>query len=484
MKLGQLLKHLDTLACTADPELEIRGISYDSRKTQPGDLFVAIKGLTSDGHRYIPTAMEKGAAAVLCEDAPTDGTSYVRVADCRRGLALASREFYGDPAASMKLIGFTGTSGKTSSTQILKHVLETRGAKVGLIGTNGNMIGDTLIHTEFTTPESLELHGLFRRMADAGCTHVVMEVSSHSLAMERVAGLNFDVAVFTNLSQDHLDLHGTMEEYAAAKKKLFSQCRVACINMDDERGAYMAEDLSCPVLRYSAKDTGADLVAKDVRLSASGVRFAAVSGGELALTRLAIPGMFSVYNALSVMAACLALGMNLSDAAVGVSSAHGVKGRMESVPTDGDYSIIIDYSHKPDALEKALKTLRPVTKGRLTVLFGCGGDRDRGKRPIMASIAAQNADLVIVTSDNPRTEEPMAIIDEIVPGLKNGNARSKVICDRPEAIRWAIDNAGPGDVILLAGKGHEDYQIIGHEKHHMDEREIVAEWLEKRKQGR
>ena len=484
MKLGQLLKHLDTLACTADPELEIRGISYDSRKTQPGDLFVAIKGLTSDGHRFIPTAMEKGAAAVLCEDAPTDGTPYVRVADCRRGLALASREFYGDPAASMKLIGFTGTSGKTSSTQILKHVLETRGAKVGLIGTNGNMIGDTLIHTEFTTPESLELHGLFRRMADAGCTHVVMEVSSHSLAMERVAGLNFDVAVFTNLSQDHLDLHGTMEEYAAAKKKLFSQCRAACINMDDERGAYMAEGLSCPVLRYSAKDNGADLVAKDVRLSASGVRFAAVSGGELALTRLAIPGMFSVYNALSVMSACLALGMDLSDAAAGVSSAHGVKGRMESVPTDGDYSIIIDYSHKPDALEKALKTLRPVTKGRLTVLFGCGGDRDRGKRPIMASIAAQNADLVIVTSDNPRTEEPMAIIDEIVPGLKNGNARSKVICDRPEAIRWAIDNAGPGDVILLAGKGHEDYQIIGHEQHHMDEREIVAEWLEKRKQGR
>ena len=484
MKLGQLLKHLDILASTADPELEIRGISYDSRKTQPGDLFVAIKGLTSDGHRFIPTAMEKGAAAVLCEDAPTDGTPYVQVADCRRGLALASREFYGDPAASMKLIGFTGTSGKTSSTQILKHVLETRGAKVGLIGTNGNMIGDTLIHTEFTTPESLELHGLFRRMADAGCTHVVMEVSSHSLAMERVAGLHFDVAVFTNLSQDHLDLHGTMDEYAAAKKKLFSQCRVACINMDDERGAYMAEGLSCPVLLYSAKDNGADLVAKDVRLTASGVRFAAVSGGELALTRLAIPGMFSVYNALSVMTACLALGMDLSDAAAGVSSAHGVKGRMESVPTDGDYSIIIDYSHKPDALEKALKTLRPVTKGRLTVLFGCGGDRDRGKRPIMASIAAQNADLVIVTSDNPRTEEPMAIIDEIVPGLKNGNARSKVICDRPEAIRWAIDNAGPGDVILLAGKGHEDYQIIGHEKHHMDEREIVAEWLEKRKQGR
>ena len=485
MKLKRLMEALSILACTADPETENSGISYDSRKTQPGDLFVAIKGFEVDGHRFIPKAVANGAAAVLCEDAPTDGTPYLQVADCRCALALVSRDFYGNPAAEMKLIGFTGTSGKTSSTHVMKHVLESvLGAKVGLIGTNGNMIGGTLLHTEHTTPESLELHRLFRRMADEGCTHVVMEVSSHSLTLERVAGLCFDVAVFTNLSQDHLDLHGTMEEYAAAKKKLFSQCRIGCINMDDARGAYMAEGTDCPILGFSAQRDTAELYAKDIGLTADGVRFTAVRGEESAPTALAIPGLFSVYNALSVMAACLALGMELRDAAAGISSARGVKGRMESVPTDGDYSVIIDYSHKPDALEKALKALRPVTRGRLTVLFGCGGDRDRGKRPIMGAIAAENADLVIVTSDNPRTEEPMDIIREILPGVENHTTPYKMICDRAEAIRWAIDNAGPGDVILLAGKGHEDYQIIGHQKHHMDEREIVADWLKQRKQGR
>ena len=485
MKLSQLLMHLDVLESTADPELEISGISYDSRKTRPGDLFVAIKGFEADGHRFIPKAVANGAAAVLCEDAPTDGTPYVKIRDSRYGLAIVSRDFCGDPAKKMKLIGFTGTSGKTSSTHIMKHVLESlAGAKVGLIGTNGNMIGDKLLHTEFTTPESLELHQLFAQMAEEGCTHVVMEVSSHSLALERVAGIAYDVAVFTNLSQDHLDLHGTMEEYAAAKKKLFSQCKRGCINMDDTRGAFMAEGAVCPILRYSAQSVDAELTAKDVRLTADGVRFMAVYGGEAAEVRLVIPGMFSVYNALSVMAACLSLDMRLSDVAAGISSAQGVKGRMESVPTDGDYSVIIDYSHKPDALEKALKALRPVTKGRLIVLFGCGGDRDRLKRPIMGRIAAENADFVVVTSDNPRTEEPMEIIREILPGVESGHTPYKMICDRPEAIRWAIDNAAPGDVILLAGKGHEDYQIIGHEKHHMDEREIVADWLEQRKERR
>ena len=484
MKLSALLRQIEVLEQTADPETEISGISYDSRKTKPGDLFVAIKGLAADGHRFIPKAVANGAAAVLCEDAPTDGTPYIKVEDCRLGLALASREFYGNPASRMKLVGFTGTSGKTSSTHILKHVLEAKlGARVGLIGTNGNMIGEQLIHTEYTTPESLELHGLFRQMEEAGCTHVVMEVSSHSLAMERVAGIYYDVAVFTNLSQDHLDLHGTMEEYAAAKKKLFSQCKSACINADDARGAYMMEGTACPILRYGVQNGAAELRAENVRLSALGVTFTAVYKGERAELSLPIPGMFSAYNALSVLAACLNLGMSLEDAADGISSAAGVKGRMEPVPTDGEYSVIIDYSHKPDALEKALKALRPVTKGRLTVLFGCGGDRDRLKRPIMGQIAAKYADFVIVTSDNPRTEEPMDIIREILPGVENGNTPYKMICDRPEAIRWAIDNAAPGDVILLAGKGHEDYQIIGHEKHHMDEREIVADWLKKRRAG-
>ncbi len=485
MKLSELLKNIEVLECTAAPGLEIGGISYDSRKTRPGDLFVAIRGFEADGHRFIPKAEAAGAAAVLCETAPESGIPYIKVRDSRYGLAIASRDFYHNPASRMKLIGFTGTSGKTSSTHILKHVLETQaGAKVALIGTNGNMIGSRLMHTEFTTPDSLELHQLFSQMAEEGCTHVVMEVSSHSLALERVAGIHFDVALFTNLSQDHLDLHGTMEAYAEAKKKIFSQCTTGWVNIDDARGPYMAEGAEVPVHRYGIDSSDAELRAYDIRLSASGVAFRAEAAGASAEVSLAIPGMFSVYNALSVMAACLSLGMSLEDAAAGVSSAAGVKGRMEPVPTDGDYSIIIDYSHKPDALEKALRTLRPVTRGRLIVLFGCGGDRDRGKRPIMGEIAAEFADHVIVTSDNPRTEDPMDIIEEILPGVRKRQTPCTVICDRREAIGWAIDNSCQGDVILLAGKGHEDYQIIGHEKHPMDEREIVADWLEKRKSGK
>ena len=475
MKLREIIQNIRVLSGTADPETEITGISYDSRRTQPGDLFVAVRGFEADGHRFIPKAMAKGAAGVLCEIPPEDGTPYVQTDDCRLGLALCSRDFFGNPAAEMKMVGITGTSGKTSSSYLLKHLLEReKDAKVGLIGTNGNWIGDEFLHTEHTTPESYELHSLFRQMADAGCTHVVMEVSSHSLTLERVAGITFDVGVFTNLSQDHLDFHRDMEDYAAAKRKLFSQCREGWLNADDPWTPFMLEGAKCPCHTFSAERNDADLVAKDVRLSASGVRFAAMCGGKLAITRLGIPGMFSVYNALSVMAAGLGLGISLSDCAEAMESAKGVKGRMELVPSDGDYAILIDYAHKPDALEKVLKTLRPVTRGRLIVLFGCGGDRDRGKRPIMGHIAAELADLCVVTSDNPRTEEPMAIIEEILSGMKNSTTAVQVIEDREKAIAWAIDKAGPGDVILLAGKGHEDYQVVGKEKHHMDEREIVA----------
>ena len=482
MKLSEILRDIEILSAAADMDTEIGGVSYDSRRTEPGDLFVAVKGFSSDGHRFIPTAMEKGAAAVLCEDAPTDGTPYVQVRDCRLGLALASRNLFGEPAKEMTLIGITGTSGKTTSSYLVKHMLETKlAAKVGLIGTNGHMIGEEFLPSEFTTPESYELQKLFRRMADAGCTHVVMEVSSHSLALERVAGVHFDVALYTNLSQDHLDFHHTMEEYAAAKKKIFSMCSAACVNADDAWADYMCADADCPILRFGIDNDEADLRAGNVELSAGGVRFEADFAGEKAQTSLAIPGLFSVHNALGVMAAGLVLGLSLEDCAAALRDAKGVKGRLESVPTDGDYSIIIDYSHKPDALENVLKTLRPVTRGRLIVLFGCGGDRDRLKRPIMGAIAADNADLCIVTSDNPRTEEPEAIIDEIMDGFRDKATPVMRICDRGEAIRTAIDKARAGDVILLAGKGHEDYQIVGHVKHHMDEREIVADYLEKRK---
>ena len=483
MKLGELLRNLDVLDASAAMDMEIGGVSYDSRKTQPGDLFVAIRGFESDGHKFIPAAMARGAAAVLCEEAPSDGTPYVRVADCRKGLAYVSREFFGDPAKEMTLVGITGTSGKTTSSYLIKHMLEMKlDAKVGLIGTNGNMIGSECLHSDHTTPESYELHKLFRCMADEGCTHVVMEVSSHALALERVAGIEYDVGVYTNLSQDHLDLHGTMEEYAAAKRLLFRQCKLGCLNADDKWTDFMLNGATCKAMTFSAESDRADLTAKDIRLSATGVRFAAVYKNELALTRLAIPGNFSVHNALGAIAVGLSLGISLADCCDAMASAKGVKGRVEVVPTDGDYSIIIDYSHKPGALETVLQTLRPVVKGRLVCLFGCGGDRDKVKRPIMGAIAADNSDFVIVTSDNPRTEEPEEIIREIVAGMKNKRTPKKVICDREEAIHWAIDNARPGDVILLAGKGHEDYQVVGHEKRHMDEREIVADWLEKRKQ--
>ena len=482
MKLREIIQNIRVLDTNADPDMEIAGVSYDSRQTQPGDLFVAVRGFEADGHRFIPKALERGAAAVLCETPPTDGTPYVRTDDCRLGLALASREFFGNPAAEMKLIGITGTSGKTTSSYILKHLLEAKlDAKVGLIGTNGNWIGDEMLHTERTTPESYELHRLFRRMADAGCTHVVMEVSSHSLTLERVAGITFDVGVFSNLSQDHLDFHKDMEDYAAAKRKLFSQCREGWLNADDPWTPFMLQGAKCPCRLYSALRNDADLVAKDLRLSADGVRFAALFGGELAITRLGIPGMFSVYNALAVMAAGLSVGVPLTDCADAMASAKGVKGRMELVPSDGDYTILIDYAHKPDALEKVLKTLRPVTRGRLIALFGCGGDRDHGKRPIMGRIAAELADLCVVTSDNPRTEDPQAIIDAILEGMKNSPTAVKVIPDREQAIAWVLDKARPGDVILLAGKGHEDYQIVGKEKRHMDEREIVAAVLAARK---
>ncbi|MBR5095057.1 MAG: UDP-N-acetylmuramoyl-L-alanyl-D-glutamate--2,6-diaminopimelate ligase [Oscillospiraceae bacterium] len=482
MELREIIKDIRILGMTADPGTEIRGISYDSRKTRPGDLFVAIRGLEADGHRYIPKAVEKGAAVVLCETPPEDGTPYVQTDDCRLGLALASRAFFGDPASEMTVIGITGTSGKTTSSYLLKHLLELGlDAKVGLIGTNGNWIGDEFLHTEHTTPESYELHSLFRQMAEAGCTHVVMEVSSHSLTLERVAGIRFDVAMYTNLSQDHLDFHRDMADYAAAKRKLFSQSEIGLLNADDAWTPFMREGAACPCETYSARDENADLYAKDIHLSASGVRFTAVYHGEEAQTRLSIPGEFSVYNALGVMAIGMALSIPLDVCADAMGSAKGVKGRMEIVPCDREHTVVIDYAHKPDALEKALKTLRPVTLGRLIVLFGCGGDRDRAKRPIMGRIAGELADICVVTSDNPRTEDPQAIIDEILTGMGESRAEIQVICDREKAIAWAIDKAAPGDVILLAGKGHEDYQVVGKEKRHMDEREIVAAVLAARR---
>ncbi len=483
MRLKDILRDIPLRGMTADPETEIGGVSYDSRSTRPGDLFAAITGTVSDGHRFIPAAAEKGACAVLCERVPEIGIPYVLVEDSRYALAVASRNFFGDPAGKMTMIGVTGTNGKTTTTYLIKHILETQcGAKVGLIGTNCNMIGAEELPTERTTPESYELHKLFREMLDAGCTHVVMEVSSHSLVLERVAGIRFAVGIFTNLTQDHLDFHKDMDDYAAAKALLFRVSDRAVINSDDAYASFMAERAECPVFRFAVNDPRADLRAENLQLEPAGVDFEAVSAGERAHIRLGIPGRFSVYNALGVLACCRCLGVGLSRGAEALATAKGVKGRVETVPTDGDYTILIDYSHTPDALENVLYTVRETARGRVVAVFGCGGDRDRKKRPIMGRIGTDLADFSIITSDNPRTEDPDAIIAEILTGVTAPREKYIAITDRVRAIDYAITNHRPGDVIVLAGKGHETYQEINHVKHHMDEREIVAEILERRKQ--
>ena len=477
MKLQAILQGLEPLEVHADLSREITGICYDSRAVKPGNLFVAICGYDTDGHKYIPMALEKGAACVLCEKAPAEG-EYVLLSDTRRGLALAGANWYGNPAGEMTMIGITGTNGKTTTTYLVKHILEDcLGAKVGLVGTIQNMIGDEVLHTERTTPESLELQALFRHMADAGCTHVVMEVSSHALCLHRVDGVTFDVGVFTNLTQDHLDFHKTMEEYCRAKAMLFARSKVGAVNVDDPWAKEILAHATCPVITYSAKGQAA-LEATDIRLEPHHVAFTAHYQGTETACTLGIPGAFSVYNALSALSAALALGIARVKAAASLATARGVKGRAEVVPTPGkDYTVLIDYSHTPDSLENILKTVREFARGRVIAVFGCGGDRDPIKRPIMGKIAADLADLVVVTSDNPRTEDPMAIIDQILVGIPKDQTPTTVIENRRQAIRWAMDNAHAGDVIVLAGKGHETYQEIGHEKFHLDEREEVAAHL-------
>ena len=476
MKLQELLRGVAVKSSTAAEDLEIREVRYDSRAVQAGDLFVAIRGFATDGHQYIDKALEQGAVAVVCEEAPA-GVPAVVVENARQALAEIAANRFGHPADSMVMLGVTGTNGKTTTTYLVKHMLEDAGHKVGLIGTNQNLIGEEVIETERTTPESYELHALFARMRDAGCTHVIMEVSSHSLVLDRVHGIPFAVGAFTNLTQDHLDFHKTMEEYRKAKAMLFSISDKGVINLDDNAAQAMLADAKCPCLTFSCEKDAADLTAKNIHLYADGVEFVATTKGELARVKLPIPGHFSVENALAALGIVLQIGMSLSDAAHSLATATGVKGRVEVVPTDTDYTVLIDYAHTPDGVENVLRAVRGFAKGRVIALFGCGGDRDRTKRPKMGKIAADLADFCVVTSDNPRTEDPKAIIDDILEGMKDTKTPMQVIVDRPEAIHWALAHAKKDDVIVLMGKGHETYQEVNHVKHHMDEREIVAAYF-------
>ena len=477
MKLKELLQGVNVLKSNVDMETEIRNVCYDSRKVEEGDLFVAVTGFVTDGNRYIPMALQKGAVAVVTAIQPAEDVPYILVDSDRLALALLGKNYYGDPAADMKLIGVTGTNGKTSTTLLLKHVLEnTVGAKVGLMGTMENMIGEVRMEASRTTPESFDLYGLLRQMRDAGCTHVVMEVSSHAVALDRIAGLHFAVGAFTNLTEDHLDFHKTMESYCDAKAELFSRCDSAAGNSDDPWFQRMFAKAAYPVLTLSVKKE-AGIYAKNISLPADGVRFTAVCGTEEAEVQAVIPGLFTVYNVLTVLGIAVNLGISLRSAAEALKTAKSVKGRVEVVPTPGkDYTVLIDYAHTPDGLQNVLTLLKSICKGRLIAVFGCGGDRDPVKRPIMGRIGTDMADIAIITSDNPRTEEPMSIIRQIVAGVEKNNY--KIVEKRPQAIRLAMDIAKKDDIIVLAGKGHETYQEICGVKYHLDEREIVAADLE------
>ena len=478
MLLKELLKDIPILECTADLTQEITAVCYDSRKAEPGCLFVAVSGFAADGNRFIPMAMERGAAAVVTAKKPEGEVPYILVESDRLALALLGCNFYGNPARQMTMVGITGTNGKTSSTLLLKQVLEqVQGAKVGLVGTMANMIGQEIIPTERTTPESLDLQALFARMRDAGCTHVVMEVSSHALTLERVGGVHYDVAAFTNLTEDHLDFHKTMDAYCDAKAELFRRCGKAVINVDDPYAARMMAAAACPVLTTSVTGN-ADLTARNPRLLSDGISFEAVAQDGAVAVSLPIPGRFTVYNALTVLGVARQLGISLADCAHALSHASGVKGRIEVVPTPGmPYTVLIDYAHTPDGLENILTSVRDFCRGRLISVFGCGGDRDPIKRPIMGEIGVKYADFAIITSDNPRTENPMAIIRDIEKGVKKEHGEYIVIEDRRRAIRYAMDIAEKNDIIVLAGKGHETYQDIGGHKTHLDEREEVAAHL-------
>lgn len=479
MNLRDLLAGVPLEGESCSLEMEINSISYDTRTLKSGALFVAMPGGRTDGHRCIDTALERGAAAVLCQTPPPYPGPWLVTPDTRRALALVSANWFGRPGEGMTLLAVTGTNGKTTTTSLIKEMLEgVLGAKVGLIGTNRNMVDQTELPAHRTTPESYELQQLLRRMADEGCTHVVMEVSSHALVQHRTEGLTFDVGVFTNLSQDHLDYHRTMADYRAAKGLLFRQCRRAVLNLDDEAGRWYRERLEIPVFTYSENRDYAGLSARNIRLFPGHVEFEAVALEQISRVHLPIPGGFSIYNALATLSVGMCLGLELSAMTAALRCVHGVKGRVEVVPVPRAYTVIIDYAHSPNALENILMTARSFTAGRLICLFGCGGDRDRSKRPIMGAIAQELADVAIVTSDNPRTEEPMDIIRDILAGMEPDPACIHVEPDRREAIGWALAQGKPGDVIVLAGKGHETYQEIGTVQYHLDEREVITAWFE------
>ncbi len=479
MTLSELLKDVKIKKMSGGGGMKISGVAYDSRKVKPGYVFVCITGYATDGHKFARSAVENGAVAVVAEhDLPTVDVPCVVVENTRKAMAHIAATYYDYPFKKFNLIGITGTNGKTTSTYLIKAILEHMGKKVGLIGTNQNMIGDMVIPSSRTTPDSLELMQLFDEIAGHNVDYVVMEVSSHALALDRVTSCEFNVGAFTNITQDHLDFHKTMEEYLAAKSILFNICKNGVINADDSGSKLLLEKETCDSVITYGIDSDCDLKASNIELRSDGVKFDLSFNGETQRVDLPIPGRFSVYNAMTAIGCCLADGISLKDAVDGIHTAHGVKGRIEIVKTPGtDYTVIIDYAHTPDGLLNVINAIRGFAKGRVVTLFGCGGDRDATKRPKMGKIAAELSDFCIVTSDNPRTEDPEKIVQQVVEGVKQTDCDYVVITNRFEAIEYALDHAQKDDIILLAGKGHETYQILGTDTIKFDEREIVTKLL-------
>lgn len=475
MKRSELLKQIEYETSLAD--IEITAVTNDSRRVTPGCLFVCIAGEHFDGHEHAAESLQKGAAAVVCER-DLGLSEQILVKDSRAAYGIICANWFGNPAERMKLIGVTGTNGKTTVTTLIKNVLMACGIKTGLIGTIRNEIGETVLPTDKTTPDAMDLQRLLAQMADEGCEYAVMEVSSHALDQHRIGNLHFNIAVFTNLTQDHLDYHKTMENYFNAKRKLFDISDIGVINTDDVYGRQLSLLAKSEVVTCSLHNPKADFYASEIQCRPDRVIFHMEYRDISSRVEFPMPGLYSVQNALAVLAVCREVGISIENITKTLATSCGVKGRSEIIPTGRDFTVICDYAHTPDGLENILPSLRPFAEGRLVTLFGCGGDRDAAKRPLMGEAAARHSDFVIVTSDNPRTEDPEKIIADILPGVEKYKTPYVVLPNRREAILYAVKNAQPHDTIVLAGKGHEDYQVVGTEKRHFDEREIVREALD------
>lgn len=485
MKLSEIIKGLELQKTTGNTDMDITDIACDSRNVSQGTLFAAIKGLKTDGHLYIKNALEKGAAAILAEHEPAgvtipSGIPVILTRDTRKAVACAAVNYFRNPSRELSVIGITGTNGKTTTSYLIRSILENAGNKVGLLGTIFWSDGSRISEAEHTTPEAVDFQHLLRNMAGNGCTFAVTEVSSHSLALDRVYGTDFSTAVFTNLTQDHLDFHAGMEDYFQAKSLLFSGMSLhhaAVINSDDPYGRRLLAMTRCRKYSYGL-DSNADVRGENVSLTIEGIEFNLITPAGHTHIKSNLVGIHNVYNILAAAGAALPNNIPLEKIASGISSVTAVPGRFERIDSGLGFSIVVDYAHTENALRLLLEAAGRFSPKRIITVFGCGGDRDRGKRPLMGSAAIELSDYVIVTSDNPRSEDPGKIIEEIVSGIlsaiNKGKARATgylTIPDRKRAIEEAIRSADKGDIVLLAGKGHEDYQIIGQEKLHFDDRE-------------